>query len=145
MADKYEEEDNGDPDTSSVLRLPHLAIDREKLAELDIYDRDLKQLIYLLYAQLVHQTRKRELILERALSAIEPIRSELRTISRQLRSFEKIVWYSYYDLRNEKVEMARILSTVKTIDVVRHINTNGENVRVKRRLRNCHQTLRIKT
>ena len=78
-----------------------------------MYDTELKQLIYLSYAQLAHQTREREVTLERALSTVEPIRSELRTISRQLRNFENVVWHSYYDLRQEKVQ-AGLLSTVKT-------------------------------
>ena len=84
---------NEGSDTSSILKLQHLAIDRDKLVELSIYDTESKQLIYLLQAQLVHQTRGRELTLRRALSTVEPIRSELWTISRQLRNFEKIVWY----------------------------------------------------
>ena len=78
-----------------------------------MYDTELKQLIYLLYTQLVHQTRERELTLEHAISTVEPIQSELRTIS-QLRNFEKVVWHSYYDLRQEKVQMAGLLSTVNT-------------------------------
>ena len=31
-----------------------------------------------------------------------------------MRKFEKIVWYFYHDLRNEKSEMAGLLSTVKS-------------------------------
>ena len=47
------------------MRLPHLAIDKDKLAEFNMYDTELKQLLYLLYAQLIHQTRERKLTLER--------------------------------------------------------------------------------
>ena len=83
------------------------------MAEFDMYDTELKQLVYLLYANLVHQTRERELVLERSLSTIQFIRSELRTISEQLRHHEKNVWRSYHDLKGEQKKMAAILDTVR--------------------------------
>ena len=101
MQEEYREEEDVS-DTSSILRLPHLAVDKDKLAEIDMYGTELKQLIYLLHAQLVHQTRERVLTLGRAPFTIEPIRSELGPISRQLRNFKEIVWHSHHDLRNEK-------------------------------------------
>ena len=43
MQHKYKEED--DSDTLTILRVPYLAIDEDKLAEFDMYVTELKQLI----------------------------------------------------------------------------------------------------